>query len=77
MTSPSENSEDRFNLKENEYYCEKCKGYIILRAVNPSCPTCGRTLYVALRSLLDGSRITGNDELAARTNGTAFRARKP
>lgn len=59
MTSPSEN----YNLRETEYYCEKEKKFFILRAVNPVCPDCGQQLYVALRSLLDGSRITGNDEL--------------
>lgn len=51
------------NPKDREYYCEKCKTFVILRAMNPLCVICSRTLYVASRSLIDGSRITGNDEL--------------
>jgi ribosomal protein S27AE len=74
MTSPSET---QFNLKEREYYCEKEKKFFILRAINPSCPDCGRTLVVALRSLLDDSRITGNDELAATDYRATSRIRKP
>lgn len=65
-----------FNPKEKEYYCENEKKFFTLVDVNPSCPDCGRTLIVALRSLLDGSRITGNDELASRDYRAAFRIRK-
>ena len=63
MTFPS-------NPHSDEYYCEKCKKFIILTEVNPACPDCGQTMVVALRSILDGSRITGNDELAQRISRT-------
>ena len=53
-----------YNPKDDEYYCAKCKVFVTLCAINPNCVVCGRTLIVALRSLMDGSRITGNDELA-------------
>lgn len=66
-----------YNLKEKEYYCEKEKKFLILQAINPVCPDCGTQLVVALRSLIDGSRITGNDELAARNNGPTYRTGKP
>jgi DNA-directed RNA polymerase subunit RPC12/RpoP len=62
MTFPS----NELNLKDTEYYCQKCKTYVTLRTPNPKCETCGEILVVALRSLLDNSRITGNDELADR-----------
>lgn len=66
-----------YNLKEKEYYCQHCKTYVILTAINPSCEKCGQSMVVVLRSILDGSRITGNDELANIDFGTARRIRKP
>jgi DNA-directed RNA polymerase subunit RPC12/RpoP len=65
-----------YNLKETEYYCSKCKQYFILMSLSPSCPNCGSVLYVALRSILDGTRITGNDELANTDFRAASRVRK-
>lgn len=55
---------------DDEYYCQKDKIFVMSNGVNPACPTCGQTMVVALRSIMDGSRITGNDELAKRTSGT-------
>jgi hypothetical protein len=63
------------NPKLTEYYCQHCKIYITLRAMNPTCE-CGHTLVVALRSLLDGSRITGNNELAVSAIRTTSRTGK-
>jgi len=65
-----------YNLKEDEYYCSHCKEFVVLKAINPTCIVCNRTLYVALRSLMDGSRITGNDELAERNSRPAPGTRK-
>jgi len=65
-----------YNPREKEYYCQKCKTYVTLIGVNPSCEKCGETLIVVLTSLLDGSRITGNDELVKSDFGATCRTRK-
>lgn len=52
------------NPKETEYYCQVCKYFAVMTAINPKCEICNAELVVALRSIIDGSRITGNDELA-------------
>lgn len=65
-----------YNLREKEYYCQRCKTYVVLAEVNPTCSECGETLIVVLTSLLDGSRITGNDELVKIDFGATCRIRK-
>ncbi len=63
MTSPSSVGH---NIKPREVWCPKCKKTIVSDEPQPTCEDCfGQTMYTVVYSLIDGKRITGNDELGS------------
>ena len=53
-----------FNLKPREVWCPNCKKTIKTDEPAPTCDDCfGKPMITVLYSILDGKRITGNDEL--------------
>ncbi len=51
------------NIKPRELYCPECKIYSISDIAFPTCHQCGTNLITVTFSLIDGKRITGNDEI--------------
>lgn len=60
--SPSDKTE-KWNHKTREVYCGHCKYYIITKDIPAICEVCSSPMITVIYSIIDGSRITGNNEL--------------
>lgn len=45
-----------------EVYCYSCKVYSVDDRPDPRCKQCGKPLYVVTYSLIDGKRLTGEED---------------
>jgi hypothetical protein len=68
ISPSSSNPED--NMKNREVYCRTCKTFQYSRYAHPTCQECGNYMITVIYSLIDGKRLTGNDELASGNNKT-------
>ena len=57
---PKSLSNELYNPKPREVYCERCKEYTIDDRANPDCNICGNKLYKVIKSLTTGKNLTGN-----------------
>ncbi len=67
MTYPSEEKNLLGNIPKRELWCPYCKKVVVSDAANPKCDDYYKTpLITIVKSTLDGTRITGKDELGSR-----------
>src|SRR5215510_12779901 len=76
-TYHSENKNPLLHSPMREVWCPRCKTYGMTDLVAPECGACGATCITVLYSIMDGTRLTGNDELAQRDMRPTQGARKP
>lgn len=66
MNSEIQMTTSHFNVKPREVWCLNCKKTVISNEVSPICEDCfGKPMITVVYSLIDGSRITGKDELGS------------
>jgi len=64
VNSESQTTTSHFNIKPRELWCPKCKKTIVSDRANDVCEDCfGQPLITVTYSVVDGRRMTGNDEL--------------
>lgn len=58
------------NMKLREVYCFKCNEYSDSLELTPKCHVCSSNLFTVIYDIITGIRVTGNNELAKRFNGS-------